>query len=371
MRAAHATTALGLLLLTVACGSRGAAPSAGPRTTETDAPPVRPTQIVVGAVLPLSGDDASRGLQAMRGIELAHARVAAAGGIDGVPVVIYFYDSESTEIGAIRAGLRAVDDDAALIIGELDSKRTLAVADAALATRTPVLSPIAGDRPVSDRPHVHTLARSYPLVVRIAGKYLRSQGRTTVAGLATARSMLSSLRGRSRSPFPSLVAHDGCRREHYPTVLQSFASANAGAIIAVRCAPDQAAKINAARSGLSTRLPLIADPAWDTPAVISDPINDGTLLVTYFHPDDPVAQDFVAAYRGAHDEEPSGIAALGHDATTVAFEALSRSSLEPQDLDDMIAKHTSTDLATGSPKSMAIVQIAGGTTVFVDRVAIR
>lgn len=369
-----------LALVAAACGPRGAPPSpASPLARENTAQD-RPARIVIGAVLPLTGAEAALGDLAKRGIEVALARTEAGGGIHGLPVTVLYYDSESTDAGALDAARRAVADDVAVILGDLSAARTDVVASVAWASGTPVLSPNVSDETVLDRPRTHTMARRDGLVPVFIGRLVRAQGWLDIAGFSSKSWTLAAAARPHKRAGGRLVAHGMCEPgASYQRAASIFQHLNPDVVIAIQCDPREAVRILAVVRFLGLQVPVVADPWWDDPAVITDPVADGVYLVTYFHRDDPVAANFVTAYRALHDAEPNGLAALAHDAATVVLDAISRTgSVDPDTLENALEDSVDLPLATGVPAwhkkrapTMAVVAISGGTTVFVGRMTVR
>jgi branched-chain amino acid transport system substrate-binding protein len=299
-----------------------------------------------------------------------------------LPLVIYYYDTESTEAGAAYAARRAIEDGAAVILGDLSSPRTAAIAEVAASSGTPVFSPTAAEPDVLDLPRVHSMARRDGHIGAVLGRFLVAKGWLDIAGIADrgGASPLYSPTRAVRDAGGRLVAVARCppHQSSYVSQLNRLHRGNPDVAL-VFCAPGDAPRILADAQSVGMTAPIIAGPSWDHPAILALPSAGGVYLVTYFHRDDPVAADFVAAFRGLHDTEPDGVAALAHDAATVVIDALDRArSLEPSMVDSALENNVDLPLATGVPAwhrkrapTMAVVQIAGGTTVFVDRVAIR
>lgn len=334
---------------------------------------------MIGAVLPLTGGDAALGETARNGIEVAVARTNDAGGVRGIKVELRVFDSGSTLEGATYATNVALQNEVAVILGEVSSARTEAVAIAARPARTPVFSPNASDERVLGLGGVHSMARRGRHIGRITGRFLVSQGWLDIAGMADEKRQLSSATYQVKSAGGRLLAETQCDgRGRYQNVLAVIQPLNPQAMVVV-CDPREAATILADAQAVGLTVPFVAGPPWDHSSVIDDPVSNGVYVVTYFHRDDPVAADFVAAYQRVHDAEPSGLAALAHDAAAVAIDAIDRTrSLDPHTIGVELEKNSDVALATGVPAwarskkpSMAVVQISGGTTVFIARVEIR
>ncbi len=112
--------------------------------------------IVIGAIMPLTGDAATYGVAIKQGIELALDKVNAAGGIDGQPISAMFDDTKAMPKEGVAAAQKLISvNHVNVIIGAVASSVTLAVA------------------PIAERSHVVLLsaASSSPKITS-AGNYI-------------------------------------------------------------------------------------------------------------------------------------------------------------------------------------------------------
>lgn len=93
--------------------------------------------IVIGAILPLTGPAAPIGIEEQQGVQFAVDRANAAGGVDGRPIRVVFEDSQGKPDQAVLAFNRMVDlHDVPAILTAFSS---VSIAIAPLATRKEVL----------------------------------------------------------------------------------------------------------------------------------------------------------------------------------------------------------------------------------------
>jgi branched-chain amino acid transport system substrate-binding protein len=94
------------------------------------ASPTLAKDIVIGAILPLSGASATQGEDQRRGMELALERINAAGGVLGQPFKIVTEDSAGRTATALDAAKKLVTvDDVPVVIGEFSSGITIPIAE--------------------------------------------------------------------------------------------------------------------------------------------------------------------------------------------------------------------------------------------------
>lgn len=107
-------------------GGNGALPDGGEAIGgESEAPDLDGTY-TIGAVLPLTGSNATIGMDQQRGIELAVEEINANGGVDGMALRVQVEDSEGRAESAIQAAQKLVNvDNVDVVIGEYSSGNSI------------------------------------------------------------------------------------------------------------------------------------------------------------------------------------------------------------------------------------------------------
>ncbi len=115
------------VLLTVAVAACGSQDASKPTTTSQAAPGLKGT-VTIGAVLPLTGDNATLGADQQRGVELAVDRVNASGGVLGKRLAVDVEDSEGGAAPSVTAATKLVEvNKVPVVIGEYSSGNTIAM----------------------------------------------------------------------------------------------------------------------------------------------------------------------------------------------------------------------------------------------------
>lgn len=108
-------------------------------------------EITIGAVLPLSGVNASGGEDQRRGIELAVAAINEQGGVLGEPLRVIYEDSGNTPQRAIDSARKLVDvDKVAIVIGEYSSGITIPMGQFLVGEGFPHINPASTSGLVRD-----------------------------------------------------------------------------------------------------------------------------------------------------------------------------------------------------------------------------
>jgi branched-chain amino acid transport system substrate-binding protein len=113
-----------LALSLTACGSDGSESTKGTDLPEANAG--LEGEITLGAVLPLTGTNATIGKDQQRGIDLAVAKINEGDGVLGKKLVVKTEDSQGTADAAIQAGKKLVSvSDVPAVIGEYSSGNSI------------------------------------------------------------------------------------------------------------------------------------------------------------------------------------------------------------------------------------------------------
>ncbi len=121
----------------------------------------REKAVIVGAVMPLTGDAASYGTAVREGIELACEEINSRGGINGTPIKVVYEDSQANPKQGVSAFQKLVSvNQTEVVVGAVASSVTLAIAPIAERSEVVLISP------ASSSPKITTagefIFRNYP-----------------------------------------------------------------------------------------------------------------------------------------------------------------------------------------------------------------
>ena len=175
MRSALAAVLTSCALALIGCEKKVTAPlpPPGPASGGTASAPagggsgaVTGDTILIGEVGSLTGSEATFGISTRNGIELAINEVNAAGGVKGKKLEVRVYDDQSKPEEAANAVTRLINQDKVLLIlGEVASSNSLAMADKAQAAKVPMITPSSTNPKVTRDRRLHLprlLHRSVP-----------------------------------------------------------------------------------------------------------------------------------------------------------------------------------------------------------------
>jgi branched-chain amino acid transport system substrate-binding protein len=337
MRFSRAIPLAAALLALAACEQKKQA-TAAPAQAGTGA--ATGDVILVGHVGSLTGSEATFGDSTDKAIQLAIEEANAKGGIKGKQLRLKTYDNQGKpEESAIAATRLLAVDKVSVLLGEVASTRSLAMAPKADQYQVPMITPSSTNPRVTKeagkvRPFVFRVCFIDPFQGTVMAKFATEKGVKRVAVLRDVGSDYSvGLADYFIAKFKELggtVVDD----QSYKDTDQDF-KAQLTAIKAKR--PEaiyvpgyytHVALIARQARELGIKAPLMGGDGWDSPKLyeIGGKALEGSYFSNHYSPEDPSPriQDFVKAYQKRYGVVPDGLAATGYDAARIAFDAMAR-----------------------------------------------
>lgn len=364
MRRLGAVVALAMLVVGAGCQKKTeekAAPAA-PKAEAAAAP------IIIADVMPLSGEIATFGQGANNGVKLAVDEANAAGGIKGHKIEVAVYDTLGKPEEAAIAGTRAITDKkAVLIIGELGSGGSLALAPIADSNKVPAISPASTNPKVTKdgdktRPYMFRVCFIDPFQGTVMAKFaaenlkakkaaiIRDVGNDYSMGLADYFTKKFKELGGEIAVDVSYKAGDQDFKAQLTKV--KFAKPD---IVYVPGYYTDVALIGRQARELGLKVPLAGGDGWDSSKLyeIAQGALDGSFFSNHYSSENPspVVQEFSKKYEAAFHAKPDAFAALGYDAALLGLDAMKRATeLTPTAIRDAIEQTTSLQGVTGTIK---------------------
>ncbi len=299
----------------------------------TASPPAPRQPVVVGVVLPLTGAQAAYGVSARSGIELAVRQVNTSGGVLKRRVQAIFIDDQSDQVQAVAATQRLITkENASLIIGELSSGPSMAMAQIAQRARIPMISPSATAPELTKHgPFVFRTCFVDPLQAEIMAAYaardlklkkvgvLRDLGSTYAMNLAEAFVAKAKAEGMTVVLMSDFSTEDSS----FEGPLRALANAGAQAVYLPSYA-SQVGRIVGAANKLQVPFQFLGSDAWDNSELLASGVVQGQIFVSHFTGTEQ--STFVDAYRERFNERPDSHAALGFDSAMIAVAAIRRAN---------------------------------------------
>jgi len=139
----------------------------------------------VGALFSITGANSNLGLPEKETVDMMVEEMNAAGGINGHPLEVVFYDTETDAAKCVTLATRLIEQDNVLaIIGPTGSPESLAIIDTVTTANIPLVSCAANIgivTPIADRYWVFKTPQADKEVAAEILRYLQAQGITKVA----------------------------------------------------------------------------------------------------------------------------------------------------------------------------------------------
>jgi branched-chain amino acid transport system substrate-binding protein len=337
-------SAAALVLAFAASGCQERKPAAVPAAEGSSAASAPGATIWFGHVASMTGPEASLGDSTDKGIRLAIEELNAKGGVNGRQLDLRTYDDQGkAEEAAIAATRLVTQDKVTILLGEVASSRSLAMAPIAEANRVPMITPSSTSPEVTrevtksgerTRSFVFRVCFTEDFQAEVMARFAVERGFRKVAifrdggnaySIGLADDFLSKLKalGGTIVNDQSYKAGD----QDFKAQLTSIKAKEPEAIYVPGYGNDVALIARQARE-LGIKVPLLGGDGWDSAKLfeLGGHYLEGSFFSNHYSPDDPTPriQDFVARYRARWGGVPDSMAALGYDATLVAADALGR-----------------------------------------------
>jgi branched-chain amino acid transport system substrate-binding protein len=300
-------------------------------------------KILLGHVASMTGEQATFGQSTDRGIRMAIEEANAKGGVKGKQLDVKTLDDQGKpEEAAVAATRLLTEDKVTMLLGEVASSRSLAMAPIADQNKVPMISSASTNPKVTKdgdktRPFVFRVCFIDPFQGTVMAKYarenlkiakvaiLRDVGNDYSVGLANFfADTLKQLGGQVVSD-QSFKAGD----QDFKAQLTTIKNAKPEAIFVPAYYTDVALIARQARE-LGIKVPLLGGDGWDSSKLyeIAQGALDGSAFSNHYTHENPapVIQDFVKKYKEKYNEVPDALAAMGYDAAKVAIDAMNRAT---------------------------------------------
>ena len=383
------------LLLTVAavaaCEQKRSAEAPAPPAAQAAAPGAK---IWFGHVGSLTGAEATFGLSTDQGVKLAVDELNAKGGVKGKPLDVKTYDDQGKpEEAAVAATRLITQDKVTVLLGEVASSRSLAMAPIADANKVPMITPSSTNPKVTKdgdrtRPFVFRVCFIDPFQGTVMAKFATQKGFKKVAILRDVGNAYSvGLADYFLSKFKELggtIVNDQSYKagdQDFKAQLTAIKAKAPEAIYVPGYYTDVALIARQARE-LGIKVPLMGGDGWDSAKLfeIGGQAIEGSYFSNHYSPDDPSPriQEFIRKFKARYGAVPDSMAATGYDAAMVAADAIGRAKdLGGEAIAAAIAATKDFPGVTGvitidadhnAVKPAVVLEVKGGKAVYVATV---
>jgi branched-chain amino acid transport system substrate-binding protein len=346
--------------------------------------------IVVGHYASMTGNEANFGISTDNGIKLAVKERNAAGGVKGRKIKLITYDDAGKTQEVVTSVTRLIQqDNAAAILGEVASSRSIAGGEICQRFGVPMITPSSTNEAVTEIGNMisrvcfidgfqgfvgASFAKDKLKLDKGAVLFNRSQAYST--GLKD--EFIKHFKQLGGQVVAEQAYQDG--DNDFSAALSAIRQANPQFIYVPGYYTEVVNIANTARR-LGITVPLIGGDGW-----VSEHLKnagsalDGCYFSDHYSHEDkrPEVQEFLKKYEAEYKSIPDSMAALGYDAANLLFAAMERApSLKGADLAKAIAETKGFNGVTGkidldekrNATKLAVIQkIQGGKFSFFETV---
>jgi len=328
------TTAL--VLLAIGCEKKSATPAAPAPAAPASVAPSGDT-IILGEVFSLTGGQATFGISSQHGIEMAVKEANAAGGVKGKKLETRVYDDQGKPEEAANAATRLVNQDhVAVILGEVASTNSIAMANVAQPAQVPMITPTSTNPKVTQiGDYISRVCFIDPFQGFVMARFAREN--LKLNKVAVLRDLKSDYSTGLTDVFTRKFTEMGGKIVAVETYNQGDSDFRGQLTAIKRANPDgiyvpgyysEVGVIARQARELGLAVPLMGGDGWDSVKLfeLGGSAVEGHYFSNHYSADDPSprVQKFVAAYKAAYGEVPDALATLAYDAAGVAIDAMRR-----------------------------------------------
>jgi branched-chain amino acid transport system substrate-binding protein len=387
-----------LALAAVACEKKStpapAQPAPGGQSAgaQTGGPaPADANTILFGEVGSLTGSEATFGISARNGIEMAINEANAAGGVKGKKLAVRVYDSQGRPEEGAQAATRLITQDRVVVIlGEAASSVSMAMAEKAQAAKVPMITPTSTSPEVTKKgDYIFRVCFIDDFQGLVMAKFARENLKLSkVAVLRDNKAAFSmGLADVFIKTFKGLggeiVSDESYSKgdTDFRAQLTAIKQRRPEAVFVPGYYTDVGIIARQARE-IGLKVPLLGGDGWDSDKLyeLGGSALEGSYFSNHYSPDnpDPTLQQFLAKYKQTYGSVPDSVGVLAYDAARVAIEAMKRApDLSGPALRDTIAAtkdfpgisgRITLDANRDAVKEAVVLKVAGGKAEFVTTV---
>jgi branched-chain amino acid transport system substrate-binding protein len=348
--------------------------------------------ILIGEVGSLTGAQATFGISTRNGIEMALDEVNARGGVKGKKVAVRVYDNQSKPEEAANAVTRLIAQDGAkLILGEVASTNSLAMAPKAQAAQVPMISPASTNPKVTQvGDFIFRVCFIDPFQGLVMAKFARENLKAQKA--AVLRDNKSDYSHGLAQVFTEkfkafggtiVVEEDYAQGDtDFRAQLTAIKSAKPDVVFVPGYYTDAGLIARQAKQ-LGLTATLLGGDGWESEKLfeLGGSAIDGSYYSNHYSIDNPSpkTQKFLTDYKKRFGAVPDSLAALGYDAAMVGMHAMEQAKdTSGPALRDAIARTKDFDGVAGkinldanrdAVKPAVVLKVAGGKAEYVTTIS--
>ncbi|MEO7097307.1 MAG: ABC transporter substrate-binding protein [Polyangiales bacterium] len=297
------------------------------------------SELVIGSILGLSGEDASLGKETREGMDIALQEINDAGGFKGKKIKLLYEDTKLDANLANEKIQKLIDRDRVIcVIGDAASGPTLGARGYAEKAKVPLISGSATAVGVTKgAKYVFRVCFTDDTQGQACAKFARDTLKADTAAIiyATGNKYSEGLQVIFQQEFEKrggkVVAKETYQmgETNILTFMNKIKEANP-AILFAPVYPSDLTKIGPTKQQIGLQAKLLGTDGWDGPATQSKGVIEtleGSYFTDLFAADGPLGKsEFIGKYAKLYGKPPSSLSAGGYDALKLVIDALGRAS---------------------------------------------
>ncbi|MBK7859410.1 MAG: ABC transporter substrate-binding protein [Archangiaceae bacterium] len=342
-----------LTLALVACEKKSTVetPPAGDQKQAAKAGGAESDVILIGEVGSLTGSEAAFGISTRNGVDLAIEEANEAGGVKGKKLAVRVYDDQSKPEEAASAVTRLLTQDKVkLILGEVASSNSLAMAPKAQAAKVPMISPSSTNPTVTEvGDYIFRVCFIDPFQGYVMAKYAREELKFNTAAIL--KDVKSAYSVGLTEVFERKFTEMGGKVVGTEAYSKGDSDFRAQLTALKKLKPqglyipgyyNDVGAIAQQAEELGLKTVMMGGDGWDGPPLfeLGGKAIEGSYVSNHYSAEDPspIVQNFIKKYQERFKVVPDSLAALGYDSARVGIEAMKRApSLDGPALREAIA----------------------------------
>jgi branched-chain amino acid transport system substrate-binding protein len=295
--------------------------------------------ILLGEVGSLTGSEAAFGISTRDGIAMAIDEANEAGGVKGKKLAVRVYDDQSKPEEAASAVTRLITQDKVLVIlGEVASSNSLAMAPKAQEAKIPMISPSSTNPKVTEvGDYIFRVCFIDPFQGFVMARYAHDELKHKDVAILTDKK--SAYSEGLTDVFKRKFAEMGGK----VVVVESYAKGDTdfrAQLTNIKKLKPQGlyipgyyqdvANIAEQAKELGLKVTMMGGDGWDSAKLfeLGGAAVDGSYVSNHYSADDPSprVQEFIKKFQARYKTTPDSLAALGYDAARVAIDAMKRAT---------------------------------------------
>lgn len=303
-------------------------PQPGPTPSADENP------LVLGSILPLTGDVASYGKAAQRGIDLAVEEINAKGGINERKIKVIYEDDQGRSAPAIAAMQKLVSvDKVPLVFGSAASSVSVSLCPVANREKVVLITPISSSKELTEvgGPYFFRTCPSDVVQAGMMADWLKKDGHRKAGVIFVNNSWGQGLKDEFVNRFEAaggkVVAIESCKEgeRELRTHLSKIKEAGPDAIYGITYGREGGALLRQAKE-LAIRLPMYGADVWGSPELV-ETAQDAASGVNVIVPakfKGAKYEVFAKSFKDRYGKDPGVYASYAYDMAYIVFAALEK-----------------------------------------------